>query len=49
MGFFNKIAGLYKRVIQSVQDARDVIFNLPEKIEENSQLFKTYSESKTLF
>ena len=45
MGFFNKIAGLYKRVIQSVQDARDVIFNLPEKIEENSQLFKTIFNS----
>lgn len=49
MGFFNKIASIYNRVIQSIQDARDVISNLPEKIEENSQLFKTYSESKTLF
>lgn len=41
MGFFNKIAGLYNRVIQSMQDARDVAFNLPAKIEENSRLFKT--------
>jgi len=41
MGFFNKIAGLYNRVIQSMQDARDVAFNLPAKVEENSRLFKT--------
>ena len=33
MGFFNKIASIYNRVIQSMQDARDVAFNLPAKIE----------------
>jgi hypothetical protein len=41
MGFFNKITSLYNRVIQSMQDVRDVTFNLPAKIEENSQVFST--------
>ena len=32
MGFFNKIASLYNRVISSMQDARDLAVNLPAKI-----------------
>jgi len=45
MGFFNKIASLYNRVISSMQDARDLAVNLPAKIEQNSELFKTIFNS----
>ncbi|MFM6073586.1 MAG: hypothetical protein ACKPFA_34900 [Dolichospermum sp.] len=48
MGFFNKIASIYNRVIQSIQDARDVAFNLPAKVEENSRLFKTIFNTTAL-